>query len=318
MKAITSLLLLFCIPAVSFAQDAKFSQYENAPLLLSPAYAGKYNENISVSALTSLQDSRGASVNHYTVSADYNLKTPKGAWGLGFNFYRYGHSNYAVSGNFTSVSLARHIAIGKEKKHVLSIGGQMAFARGRGNASRQEYDKGISGGGFSYSPLMAHGTVEQGYTDFNIGGIYTYNTESLVIETGAAVSHLFSPDASLDKTMELKTARKVIFNTRTSFLVNPKNWLHISNLFVRKGLNLRSNNSSNPDCETIYGAMMENNRNGKAALLYGISTRSFNTFMPKLGVRVNKRTSLMLSTEQPFQKNSYDISRTEFSIRSQF
>ena len=301
--------LIGMIGLSSGAQDGKFSQYEAAPLLLNPALSGKFDGNLRFGAVVSLQRAEPAALNHATGFVDFKGTNSKGTYGLGVSYYQNGHNEFQLTSKYISFAAAQHLKLDAQGVHTLSLGAQVAFARGVANTDKPYYDPVLSGGGFTISEGIKTGETKS-YADFNAGFVYTYKGQGFAFETGAAAYHVFGPDISFDSTNGGR--RRVDFTANATIQLHPMTKMHLSTLIWKEGLYWKAGPRTYPEFDAIYGVLLESQNSSESSILYGLSTRFANTFIVKGGVNY-KRVRLLASYERPIQDDTYSVRRGELS-----
>lgn len=333
-------MMLIAVGAV--AQNARFSQLGTSTQMLNPSLTGRFDGKARLGALYSIQESDIVTTHHQNAFIEYKFgkyrssgdekyhyvsksentkqaeakdkitepKTASGYWAAGLNYYRYGHNDIPLTGQFFSASIARHFYPKRNK--YWGIGAQVTYAQGNLDENDgMKYDREISGGGFSY-PFGIPGEREgkKTYTDFNIGAYYGMVTEPVAFEIGGAMYHLFYPKNDiLDVDGEKKLRHRVTAHSMLRLRLNNKWGIVQKNFYWQEGMYLRSR-SFNADSMHIddfwagiefYKTQPETNVN----FSFGVYTRSFHTVMPYANLYLGKVVNLRASYEHPLNFGKY-------------
>lgn len=334
--------IFLLLAEAAVAQNARFSQLGTATQMLNPALTGRFDGQARFGALYSIQESDFATTHHQNAFLEYKFgkyrasgdndyryvnrgtkttaeakdkiteqKPASGYWAAGLNYYRYGHSDMPLTGQFYSLSVARHFYPKRNK--YWGIGGQVTYATGKLDENDGlKYDREISGGGFSY-PFGTVGTRvgEVNYIDANLGAYYGMVTEPVAFEIGGAMYHMFYPKNDiLDQDGEKKLRHRVTAHSMLRLRLNNKWGIVQKNYYWQEGMYLRSR-SFNADSMHIsdfwaglefYKTQPESNVN----FSFGLYTRSFRTVMPYANLYLGKVVNLRASYEQPLNFGKFD------------
>ncbi len=251
-----------------------------------------------------------------------------GYWGVGFNYYSYGHSASPIQANFLSLSLARHFYT--KANRIYGVGVQVTQANGNLNENRgTAFDKEISGGGFRYPyrngndpALLRSGT--QTYTDVNIGAYYGRVTEAVMFELGGAMHHLFYPQNDADDTRpfdsEAKLRHRITAHSMLRLRLNDKWGIVQKNMFWQEGLYYRSRSLDDSLEITSFWAGLEFYKVDPAKDInvnFGFYTRSFKTLMPYLNIGFSRFANIRYTYEMPINSSkftAYNAKRNEISL----
>ncbi|MCB0509461.1 MAG: PorP/SprF family type IX secretion system membrane protein [Bacteroidetes bacterium] len=136
-KFYLNLLILFLFGSISLskAQDVHFSQYYTFAQALNPALTGNFDGSYRVALIYRNQWSSFLNKNAFmTPGAAIDLplfegQLKKDKLGLGLMFYNDRMGEASLVTNNVALSLAYHKGLGKEGKHRISLGGQVAYVQ---------------------------------------------------------------------------------------------------------------------------------------------------------------------------------------------
>jgi hypothetical protein len=367
-KLYTVLCFIFWLQAISFAQNARFSQVWSAPVQFNPALTGRFDGKLRASALASFQQGYGydwadstkknVNMNHQNFSIDLKLgayrssgdeglmdsasnaknkegrdrfsksKKVVGYWGVGMNYYAYGHESSPIKANFISLSLAHHFYT--KANRIYGIGVQVTQANGNLNEGRgTAYDKEISGGGFRY-PYSNGNRIDslrsgnRSYTDVNIGAYYGRVTEAVMFELGGAMHHLFYPQNDADQSRkfdgEARLRHRITAHSMLRLRFNDKWGIVQKNMYWQEGLYYRSKDTADGYSINTFWAGVEFYKVDPAKDInvnFGFYTRSFKTLMPYLNIGLSRFANLRYTYEHPINSakfKAYNAKRNEISL----
>lgn len=343
---------------MAFAQNPRLSQLINSNLLVNPAMAGRFDGQARVGGLYSWQKSSITEVPHVYVFSELKLgryrssgdephlyenekgkagkaapeakdeitkprqTSPKGYWGLGLHYYRFGGNTSPLQGQFFSATIARHF-YGVRNRY-FGIGGQVTYAQGDLDERRGTlYDREIvSSGTFRYPKgVPGSRTGEKNYMDFNIGAYYGRNTEAVAFEVGLAMYHMYYPNVSIvDNDSESKLRHRVTAHSMLRLKMNDKWGFVQKNLYWQEGLYWRSrsfNDSLNIDDFWCGAEFYKTEPKSFFNVNFGFYTRSFRTLMPVATVNMGRIATLRATYEHPVNAkkfSAYNAKRAEVSM----
>jgi hypothetical protein len=250
-----------------------------------------------------------------------------GYWGVGLNYYSYGHSTSPITGNFITLSVARHFY--NKNNRIWGVGVQVAQANGSLDENRGKYyDKEISGGGFRYPyKYSSDDTLKKvgkgSYTDVNIGGYYGRVTEAVMFEIGGAMHHLFYPYNDLynknDKDHPA-VRHRITAHSLLRLKFNSKWGIVQRNMFWQEGLYYRSRNVDDSlQITSLWAGLEFYKLNPKKYLnaSFGLYTRTFKTLMPFVDLNLGRKINLRYSYELPINSRNfpaYNANRNELGL----
>jgi hypothetical protein len=347
------------------AQNARFSQIGSAPIQFNPSLTGRFDGNARLSSLYSWQKSDDpkighAEMEHQNISLDFKFGNFKssgdnqvagdpsvskksnvegkdvigksnykpGYWGVGINYYHYGSKKSPLEASFYSVSVARHF-YNKSNKYY-GFGVQATYAQGKLDRTiNNVYDRQISGGGFPYRRDSRFDSLvnSQNYVDFNAGAYYGMNTEAVLFELGASMSHLFYPTNDIFmKVDQSKLRHRLALNSLLRLKLNNKWGFVQKNIYWQEGLYYRSSSNHESDTAswdkpivTFWSGveLYKINPKSKFNLNFGLYTRSFQTIMPYFRLNAGKYVDLRYTYEMPINSakfKAYTEKRNELSL----
>ncbi len=352
-------LVIFSVLMVEMvsAQNPRLSQLINSNMLLNPAMTVRFDGQARVGGLYSWQKSDYAEMPHVYAFSEIKLgryrssgdeahlyqnekqktgkpgpeakdeitkprqSNPKGYWGLGLHYYRFGDSKSPLQAQFISGSIARHFY--SVRNRYFGVGGQVTYAMGDLDEKRgTAYDKEISGGTFRYPKGVPGSRVgEKNYVDFNLGAYYGRNTEAVAFEFGLAMYHMFYPNISIvDNDSESKLRHRVSAYSMLRLRVNDKWGFVQKNLYWQEGLYYRSKSFKDSLNITDFWCGTEFYRTEPKSffnLNAGFYTRSFRTLMPVLNLNLGRIATIRATYEHPINTkkyNAYNAKRAEVSM----
>jgi hypothetical protein len=309
------------------AQNPRLAMYEASPLVVNPAYAGKFDAKFRAGTHVSMMSWDSAKMMHNNVFLDFRSKydkndPPRSYWGVGLNFYRYGHATSAITAMFPSLSIAYHAAMDKRSRHTVDVGFQAAFASGTykrlGTPEAPKifnYQPEISGGGFTYRPDVDTPSTSHSYTDFSIGVNYNYKTNRFRFESGLAMYHLLYPENDIlqfDKDKP-KLRHRGVFNMSFGFDLDQSRTIYVKSMYWADGLFWLSTTNKDRGTDEYKvsawaGVELHKNANKdykKIKVNYGLHTRSFKTIMPLVSVLYNDKLNLRATYEYPMNSKNF-------------
>jgi hypothetical protein len=318
------------------AQNPRLAMYESSPMVVNPAWTGKFNGKIQVGAHTSLmrfdnndttQDPR---MMHNNFSIEYRSKYDKEDrrnlkyYALGLNYYRYGHSTAPFNASFISLSGAYHSYLDRRRKHNFSAGAQITFARAQINpvasGEKTYYNPEISGGGFAYRESeFLNEAVSHSYPDFNVGINYMFRTQSFSFETGLSMYHMFYPRNDIfQKDLETKLRHRGVFSMNFAFDLDDVNTILFKTLYWTDGLYWLSSSAGDRGEGEYKIAGWLGFEFVKSPLEtklfrvnYGLHTRSLRTMIPMVSAFYNDQFNLRACYETPINSRNFEAYRAK-------
>ncbi len=218
------------------AQDIHFSQFIMTPLLINPSEAGKFGGNYR-GILNYRQQWRSISPKPYvTYGGTFDMSFNQS--GLKRNFFGGGIIAYgdkagfgSLSTNMISLTIAYHLNIAKNQ--YLSGGMQGTLLQRAINTNNLRFDNQFDVNIGAHNPALNHmenfnqlnvvkgsisGGVSYNYSDNTGNNVISNNGyQGKIINIGAAVFYVNSPDYSFNNIVQDKLALRYVFHTFTSF-----------------------------------------------------------------------------------------------------
>ncbi|MBL7818218.1 MAG: PorP/SprF family type IX secretion system membrane protein [Saprospiraceae bacterium] len=212
------LVLALAIPLSMAAQDIHFTQFQNVPLSVNAAQTGLFEGTFRISGLYRSQwfgSGNGTVKNGYqtpVIHVDVPIKGfRKQDWiGIGLNLHQDRTGVAALTNSLAGIAAAYHIGFDKKGANILSVGAQYGFVSRRIDADKLRFADGIIRNQTSVdvTNIDAQGKT---YSDISFG----VNLRSVidakkknVLNLGASVEHLISPEYNLVKTTISKLPRR--------------------------------------------------------------------------------------------------------------
>ena len=278
-----ALLLSFLIRA----QDPHFSQFFASPLTLNPAFTGKFDGDIRLSA--NHRDQWPSIPKAYvttSASADFNLLQKKigegDVFGIGFSAVTDQSADAALKLNYGSVSVSYHKSLDENGYNTLGGGFQATYSSTILDFNKLTFEDQLTQNGFTgVTAENVNNGNTRNYMDVNDGILYSgSSTGTNNYYLGASVYHINRPNLSfIDKVWNLSS--RVTIHGGYSFPV--------SNVFSINAslIHQIQNNAS----ETLAGAAFSANLNGDTEhpsnVYFGSWIRLNDALIPYLGIEAN-------------------------------
>jgi len=270
-----------------FAQGLHFSQYYNAPLLLSPANTALMPESDFRVGANYRNQWSSLPVPFRTISAygDFQAfrNTNHTNWlGIGGAFFNDRAGNGELSLLKAQVSAAYHVQLGDY--NMISVGLGAAFVQRSVNFAKLTFD--TQWDGFTFNPQSANGEAyafqKTSYADITAGVNYAYfPSENIYIKLGAGLLHVNQPTESFYK-MDNKLGLRPTGNLDMLFRVSDSWIADISAYYTRQ------KNAS----ELVFGSQFTCNVSPKekvpSILIFGVYYRAGDAVIPVAGFEWNK------------------------------
>jgi hypothetical protein len=312
------------------------AMYESSPMMVNPAWTGKFNGKIQLGAHGSMMryDVKDTTPDprmlHTNFSVEYRSKYDKEDrrnlkyYAFGINYYRYGHSTAPFDASFITLSGAYHSPIDRRRKHNFSAGGQVTLAKAQINpvdqGEKTYYNPEISGGGFSYRESeFLNEAISKSYLDFNVGINYAFRTQSFAFETGLSMYHLFYPRNDIfGKDLETKLRHRGTFNMNFAFDLDDVNTVLFKTLYWTDGLFWLSTSRADRGTGEYKIAGWIGLELVKTPLVekvfrinYGLHSRSLRTIMPMVSAFYNDQYNLRATYEYPMNSRNFEAYRAK-------
>lgn len=305
--------------------------------MINPALSGNFDGYLRIGGLSSWQSTDLNKTAHQYAFLDNRLNRKGGDstnayWGFGLTYYQYGDdplgfykSRTPINGTFTSVTVSYNFNLDKEGRHGGGIGLQVANASGKADESRGYYDKEITGGGFNFLSLQYPTTTprkrNKSYVDANIGAYYRFRNETVQMELGLSMYHLFYPENNIidPQDKESKENHRGVMHMNVGLKLSPRNVLVFRNIYFSEGLYWRSKTIDNNQIVANWtGLEIQRTRPANSVFAHaGLYSRNFKTLMPYLSVYWGRNFNTRVSYEQPLNTKygnvQYTAKRLEIS-----
>ena len=268
----------------ALAQDVHFSQFFSAPLILNPAFTGKFDGNLRViSNYKNQWQNIEKAFATATVSADFQVLKNKistlDSWGVGVLALTDKSANGTVSFNYAAISTSFHKAMDEDGRSHLSLGFQGTYANFIINTSKLEFEDQLTIRGFTNitSEVFTSDMINKKYADINAGFLYSANfLNDTYFYLGISGHHLNRPRIKF-------TGADYLLNTKINFQaggiipISPISVLHLSGL--------HSNQAKAG--ETIVGGIWERILDNDYSFFLGGWSRVNDAIIPYLGFTKN-------------------------------
>jgi type IX secretion system PorP/SprF family membrane protein len=268
------------------AQGMHFSQYYNAPLLLSPANTALMPENDYRAGVQYRNQWSQVPATFNTISAYADFKTLKGYdntnWlGIGGAFFsdRAGTGDLALT--TLQLSAAYHLQLGNYS--MISVGLGIAYAQRSVNFSKFTFDN--QWDGFSFNRQNPNGEnftfQKTSYADFSGGLNYAFfPNENVYLKIGLSMLHVNRPNESFYH-MDNKIGMRPIANVDLLYKLN-SGWIaEISGCYTQQ----------KSASEILYGVQVSSNVTPQEArpnvLIFGLYHRLDDAIIPMAGFEWN-------------------------------
>jgi hypothetical protein len=316
-KITTALAILFGFSAT--AQDARITQYESVPLLISPANTGNYEGDLRASSSFSRLSANSLNNNITSVGIEYKVDGSK-TTAIGFNYSRSGSNDFSMSGDYFGLSASTLMYLDKSKTSSFRLGIQVSHLSGAYQVARASYNHYLDVNSFFYgnpSTPPTQDIVRNNYVNFALGLGYNYTNDNIKFESNIGAYNLLNPNSSLIKGNESPKRIRLNINNSFSYKFNNLNAIKFSQMSWQEGLYINQKPStvgldSLRINETVYGINWE--RRGKTPYSVGLYSRSFKSASLLLGVKFAKNFDARISYELPLNKSSYNVSQLGISL----
>ena len=302
-----ALAAVMMLPIQAMAQGMHYSQYYNAPMLLSPANTGLMPDNDYRLGVNYRTQWATVPVPYHTFSAYGDAITAMNeegtSWlGLGAAFFsdKAGDGNLAL--NRFEVCAAYHLGMGEYT--MLSIGGSAATVQRSVDFSRLTFDTQWDGTTFSQNMVNGElpGVKKTNYFDVSAGlNLAWFPNENAYMKLGVAASHLNTPTESFygqNTNLGIRPTGNVdgLFFLGSQVILNPSVYYT-----YQKGAS-----------ELLYGSLFSTvvgGRRNKTALVLGAYNRWNESIIPVLGfeystLRIMSSYDITISQLAPYNNRS--------------
>lgn len=197
---------------LSSAQDAHFSQFYEAPLLLNPARAGFINGTYQLNGVYRSQWTN-TDIPFKTINGTVNLNTPAGKnknniIGIAFGDFADKAGDATYTTNHFDGTLSFHRNFGSDFNQYIGAGLTTSYASTTFDLSKLTFDEDFLNGINSETI----GTEDANYFDLGIGVEYNFLKDDRQWNAGITIFHLLQPTLSYSGNGESTVYRKYVFN----------------------------------------------------------------------------------------------------------
>jgi outer membrane protein OmpA-like peptidoglycan-associated protein len=303
-NAIAFLVITLFIITNLFAQDARLTQYEKLPLMMSPSLIGNFDGSSRIIGYYNYATDDNLSNNVFNLSADF--KTKKKSLSLGFNYMKTGSENFAVSGDYFAFGFSKSYFIDKNHLHKLRIGNEITFLNPVYAKNKKGYNAYLDPRAFPFtktSRVPDSLKYSNQYWGLNVGGSYTYNFNRICFEANASMYNLLWFTQKKDIA---RKRRRLMTNLSFKYALNKYSDLKLEQLTWQEGHFFDSDQEiiladSIGIKDVVYGFMYENSN--KIPYNIGLRSRSVKAFSLIFGIQIFKNIHTQLSYELPLRKD---------------
>jgi len=303
-NALAFLVITLSIVTKIFAQDARLTQYDNLPLMMSPSFIGNFDGSSRIIGYYNYATDGNLNNNVFNLSADF--KTKKKCLSLGFNYMKTGSENFAVSGDYFGFGFSKSISIDKNQYHKFKIGSQISFLNPIYLKNKKGYNAYLDPRAFPFtktSRIPNSLKYSNQYWGLNVGGSYTYNFNRICFEANASMYNLLWFTQKKDIA---RKRRRLMTNLSFKYTLNKYSNLKFEQLTWQEGHFFDSDQEiiladSIGIKDVIYGFMYENIN--KTPYNFGFRSRSIKSFSLIFGIQIFKNIHTQLSYELPLTKD---------------
>ena len=300
------------------AQDARLTQFESAPLLLSPANTGNFKGDFRATSTLSKVSNDTLHNNFSNIGFDYKFGKKK-ANAFGFSYSHSGANGFSMSGDYYGVSGSHLLSLDSNKVHALRFGFQASYMVGKYDLTKPGFTPLLDPKSFYYYNPKAVGDLDffsNKYMNFALGIDYSLTKNNFKFETSIGAYNISNPKYSIIKMKPLEKRVRLAVSNSFSYKVDNLNTLKISQFTWQEGLYLRKSNNNKSDSlnlsETTYG--MEWTRGAKLPYSIGLYSRSLKTASVMVGTNIFKGFFAKMSYEFPLYKSYYSIRQFGLSL----
>lgn len=303
-NAIAFLVITLFIITNLFAQDARLTQYEKLPLMMSPSLIGNFDGSSRIIGYYNYATDDNLSNNVFNLSADF--KTKNNRISLGFNYMKTGSENFAVSGDYFAFGFSKSYYIDKNHLHKLRIGNEITFLNPVYAKNKKGYNAYLDPRAFPFtktSRVPDSLKYSNQYWGLNVGGSYTYNFNRICFEANASMYNLLWFTQKKDIA---RKRRRLMTNLSFKYALNKYSDLKFEQLTWQEGHFFDSDQEiiladSIGIKDVVYGFMYENIN--KTPYNFGFRSRSIKSFSLIFGIQIFKNIHTQLSYELPLRKD---------------
>jgi len=303
-NAIAFLVIILSFFNSLFAQDARLTQYDKLPLMMSPSLIGNFDGSSRIIGYYNYATDDNLSNNVFNLSADFKTKIK--SLSLGFNYMKTGSENFAVSGDYFGFGFSKSISIDKNHYHKFKIGSQISFLNPVYLKNKKGYNAYLDPRAFPFtktSRVPDSLKYSNQYWGLNVGGSYTYNFNRICFEANASMYNLLWFTQKKDIA---RKRRRLMTNLSFKYALNKYSDIKFEQLTWQEGHFFDSDQEiiladSIGIKDVIYGFMYENSN--KRPYNLGFRSRSIKSFSLIFGIKIFKNIHTQLSYELPLRKD---------------
>jgi outer membrane protein OmpA-like peptidoglycan-associated protein len=303
-NALAFLVITLSIVSKIFAQDARLTQYDKLPLMMSPSLIGNFDGSSRVIGYYNYATDDKLSNNVFNLSADFKTKNNRLA--LGFNYMKTGSENFAVSGDYFALGISKSYYIDKNHLHQLRIGSVFNFLSPVYMKNKKGYNAYLDPRAFPFtktSRVPDSLKYSNQYWGSNIGVSYTYNINRIFLDANVSIYNLLWFTQKKDIA---RKRRRLMTNLSFKYALNKYSHVKFEQLTWQEGHYFDSDQEivladSIGIKEVTYGFMYENVN--KIPYNIGLRSRSVKAFSLIFGIQIFKNIHTQLSYELPLRKD---------------
>lgn len=287
MRKLLSIFITLALSVTVFAQDPHFSQFFASPLTLNPAFTGKFDGQLRLSA--NHRDQWPSIPKAYvttSASLDFRIlknRIPSGdVFGIGISGLSDQSADAALKLNYGSFSMSYHKALDEEGYNTIGGGFQATYSSVILDKDKLTFEDQLTANGFTNptQETFSNGT-NQNYVDLNAGILYSGSSNGTNnYYFGVSAYHINKPSLSfIDKTWNL--ASRITVHGGGSFPVNEILTVNTSAIYQLQ----------NKASEFVFGGAVEANVNNDAvnptSVFAGAWMRVNDAAIPFIGLETN-------------------------------
>jgi len=302
----------------AYAQDARLTQFESAPLLMSPANTGNFKGDFRATSSLSKVSNDTLNNNFSNIGVEFKFGKNK-ANAFGFSYSHSGAKDFSMSGDYYGVSGSHLLYLDSNKVHALRFGFQASYMSGKYDVTKPGFTPLLDPKSFYYYNPKSSGDLDlfsNKYMNFALGLDYSLTKNNVKFETSIGAYNITNPKYSIIKMKPLVKRVRLAVNNSFTYKIDNLNTVKISQFTWQEGLYLRKSNNNRSDTlnlsETTFG--MEWARGAKLPYSIGLYSRSLKTASFMVGTNVFKGFFAKISYEFPIYKSYYSINQFGLSL----
>lgn len=280
-KPIYILFALLMSFSVIHAQDAHYSQFENAPMFLNPAHTGNIptKNRLGINYRTQWA---GIPEPYTTYGVFFDKRTKNIAWGILLNQNDAGVASLKQTNAYLNLAVHQKLGSGNNK---ISLGGQVGFTQKKFDPTALTFDNQYTGIGFDANASNGENFSKTSILspDFNVGFLFSFaqrNEGRISGDIGLSVAHLNTPNIAFYEGEEEDLPMKRLAHIGINYKVNNK-------LTIRPRVLWMSHYTAN---ELTFGVQGRYRLLSKNYLTFGADVRTNDAFVLKGGVDLGNLT----------------------------